>query len=84
MSNLDLTDRKSGVLEWELWQVVENDRYPFSPRVLTLRGILRLYARTDKETESWYKIAMAKSSRVALTVTIRAHRTAEPTSPPTG
>jgi hypothetical protein len=33
-------DNQTGVLEKELRDIVENDRYPLSPRILTLREIL--------------------------------------------
>jgi hypothetical protein len=38
--NLDLTDDEAAALTQELHDIVENDRYPFSPRIRTLRGIL--------------------------------------------
>ena len=38
--NLDLTHEETGALTQELHDIVENDRYPFSPRIRTLRGIL--------------------------------------------
>jgi hypothetical protein len=38
--NLDLTDEEIAVLTQELHDIVENDRYPFSPRIRTLRAIL--------------------------------------------
>ena len=38
--NLDLTDEETAALTRELHDIVENDRYPFSPRVQTLRAIL--------------------------------------------
>jgi hypothetical protein len=37
---LDLTDDETAALTQELHDIVENDRYPFSPRIRTLRGIL--------------------------------------------
>jgi hypothetical protein len=37
---LDLTDDEAAALTQELHDIVENDRYPFSPRIRTLRGIL--------------------------------------------
>jgi hypothetical protein len=37
---LDLTDEEATALAKELHDIVENDRYPFSPRIRTLRGIL--------------------------------------------
>jgi hypothetical protein len=38
--HLDLTDDEAAALTQELHEIVENDRYPFSPRIRTLRGIL--------------------------------------------
>ena len=38
--NLGLTDEESAALTQELHDIVENDRYPFSLRIRTLRGIL--------------------------------------------
>jgi hypothetical protein len=38
--HLDLSDEEAGALTQELHSIVENDRYPFSPRIRTLRGIL--------------------------------------------
>ena len=38
--NLDLADEETAALIRELHDIVENDRYPFSPRIRTLRGIL--------------------------------------------
>jgi hypothetical protein len=40
MQHLDLTDDEAAALTQELHDIVENDRYPFSPRIRTLRGIL--------------------------------------------
>jgi hypothetical protein len=40
MPHLDLTDDEAAALTQELHDIVENDRYPFSPRIRTLRGIL--------------------------------------------
>ena len=37
---LDLTDGEDAGLICELHNIVENDRYPFSPRIRTLRAIL--------------------------------------------
>jgi hypothetical protein len=37
--HLDLTDDEAAALTQELHDIVENDRYPFSPRVRTLRAI---------------------------------------------
>jgi hypothetical protein len=38
--HLDLTQEETAALTQELHQIVENDRYPFSPRIQTLRAIL--------------------------------------------
>ena len=38
--NLDLSDEETAALTQELHDIVKNDRYPFSPRIRTLRAIL--------------------------------------------
>jgi hypothetical protein len=38
--NLELSDEETATLTQELHDIVENDRYPYSPRIRTLRGIL--------------------------------------------
>jgi hypothetical protein len=38
--HLDLTDEETAALVKELADITGNDRYPFSPRIRTLRGIL--------------------------------------------
>jgi hypothetical protein len=40
MPHLDLSDDEAAALTQELHDIFENDRYPFSPRIRTLRGIL--------------------------------------------
>jgi hypothetical protein len=40
--NLQLSDEQTAALTCELHDIVENDRYPFSPRIRTLRGILNM------------------------------------------
>ena len=40
MQHLDLTDDEAAALIQELHDIVENDRYPYSPRIRTLRAIL--------------------------------------------
>jgi hypothetical protein len=40
MKNLELSDAEAEALAWELAWIVDGDRYPFSPRVQTLRAIL--------------------------------------------
>ena len=36
--NLDLTDLQTDVLIRELFQIVQNDRYPLSPRIVAPEG----------------------------------------------
>jgi len=38
--HLDLSDEKTAALTQELHDIVESDKYPFSPRIHTLRAIL--------------------------------------------
>jgi hypothetical protein len=38
--HLDLSDEEAAALTQELHDIVENDRYPLSPRIRTLRAIL--------------------------------------------
>jgi hypothetical protein len=38
--HLDLTDEETAALTKELADITGNDRYPFSPRIQTLRAIL--------------------------------------------
>jgi hypothetical protein len=40
MQHLDLSDDEAGALAQESQGIVEDDRYPFSERIRTLRGIL--------------------------------------------
>jgi hypothetical protein len=37
--NLELTDEQAEALIRELSQIIDNDRYPFSPRIRTLKEI---------------------------------------------
>jgi hypothetical protein len=37
--NLELTDEEAATLERELRNIIDNDRYPFSPRIRTLQEI---------------------------------------------
>jgi hypothetical protein len=43
--NLHLTDDQAELLLAELDRVIENDRYPFSPRITALREIRAMLAR---------------------------------------
>jgi hypothetical protein len=38
--HLDLSDEEAAALARELHDIIERDRYPFSPRIQTLRAIL--------------------------------------------
>jgi hypothetical protein len=40
MQHIDLTDEEAAALIKELADITGNDRYPFSPRIQTLRAIL--------------------------------------------
>ena len=40
--NLELSDEQAAALEKELRDIIENDRYPFSSRIRTLREILQM------------------------------------------
>ena len=44
--HLDLTDEETSALRNLLTQTIENDRYPLSPRIQTLRGILAKFGRS--------------------------------------
>jgi hypothetical protein len=50
MQHLDLSDDEATALTQELHDIVENDRYPFSPRIQALRVILaKLRPETARE-----------------------------------
>ena len=51
MMNLELCDEETEVLLRELNEIVENDRFQFSPRIRTLRGI-RNKIRPEPKAES--------------------------------
>jgi hypothetical protein len=38
--NLELTDEEAASLEKELRDIIDDDRYPLSPRIRTLKAIL--------------------------------------------
>jgi hypothetical protein len=40
--NLDLNDAQTEVLTRELHSIIQNDRYPLSPRIVALKEILAL------------------------------------------
>ena len=43
--HLDLTDEETSALRSLLTKTIENDRYPLSPRIQTLRGILAKFGQ---------------------------------------
>ena len=46
--HLELSDEETATLTQELHDIVENDRYPFSPRIRMLRAILAKPLRLSK------------------------------------
>jgi hypothetical protein len=62
-----LSDEQAAALERELHDIVENDRYPFSPRIRTLREILHMIrpepARESLPTIRHYEPPRAKRRR---------------------
>ena len=50
--NLELTDEQTTAMIRELSQIIENDRYPFSPRTRTLKEI-RAKLRWEPAREPW-------------------------------
>jgi hypothetical protein len=46
---LDLTDEEAAALLRELNNIIENDRYPLSPRIRTLRGIRAKFPTAPRE-----------------------------------
>jgi hypothetical protein len=49
---LDLTDEEAAALLRELNKIIENDRYPLSPCIRTLRGILAKFGPIGPATPS--------------------------------
>ena len=47
--NVELSDGETAALTQELHDTVENDRYPFSPRIRTLRGLAKLRPEPARE-----------------------------------
>jgi hypothetical protein len=48
--HLELTDEQAAALERELSNIVDNDRYPLSPRIRTLQAILnKIRPETKRE-----------------------------------
>jgi hypothetical protein len=48
--NLQLNDEQTAALERELSNIVQNDRYPLSPRIRTLQAILNKF-RPERKPE---------------------------------
>jgi hypothetical protein len=46
---LDLTDEEAAALLRELNNIIENDRYPLSPRIRMLRGIRAKFPTAPRE-----------------------------------
>ena len=69
MQHLDLTDDEAAALTQELHDIVENDRYPFSPRIRTLRGILaKLKPEPVREPNVYAPPRVVARKRVAQTM----------------
>jgi hypothetical protein len=65
--NLDLSDKEAAGLAQELHEIVENDRYPFSPRIRTLRAILaKLRPEPVREGLSLAQASIPKGSTQPL------------------
>jgi hypothetical protein len=61
--HLDLSDEETAALTQELHNIVENDRYPFSPRIRTLRAILaKLRPEPVREGLSFAQASIPKGS----------------------
>jgi hypothetical protein len=62
--HLDLTDEETAALIRELYDIIESDRYPFSPRIRTLREILnKLEAAAPLPPPKVYAPPRAKAAR---------------------
>jgi hypothetical protein len=62
--SLDLTDEQTALLEKELSRIIQNDRYPLSPRIVALKEILRKL-RPEPEREPFPLAAGITSRRVS-------------------
>jgi hypothetical protein len=60
--HLDLSDEETATLTQELHDIVENDRYPFSPRIRTAEG----HSRQAQTRAGAQAFAAAESLRVAV------------------
>jgi hypothetical protein len=50
--NLELNDVQTKALIRELSQIVQNDRYPLSPRIVALKEILGAHRRVSRRVNS--------------------------------
>ena len=65
--HLDLSDEETAALTQELHDIVENDRYPFSPRIRTLRAILaKLRPEPVREGLSFAQASISEGSTQPL------------------
>ena len=58
--NLELTEVQKEALIRELSRIVQNDRYPLSPRIVALKEILGMM-RPEPEREPWPEVLRAPS-----------------------
>jgi hypothetical protein len=70
---LDLSDEETAALTQELHDIVENDRYPFSHRIRTLRAILSKF-RPEPAREPLPRPKVYAPTRAVLTRKRRAGR----------
>jgi hypothetical protein len=70
--NLDLTDDETAALERLLSDAIDRDRYPLSPRIKTLRGILAKIRRNRNANPCRHPDIMNRRGRAAL-ATMRAY-----------
>jgi hypothetical protein len=47
--NLELNDAQAGALTRELHSIIQNDRYPLSPRIVALKAILAMMQLEPKQ-----------------------------------
>jgi hypothetical protein len=66
MQHLELSDQEAAALIKEIADIIGNDRYPFSPRIQTLRAILaKLRPEPAREPLPPTKVFAAASKRAA-------------------
>jgi hypothetical protein len=80
--HLDLSDEEAAALTQELHDIVENDRYPFSPRIRTLRAILaKLRPERVREGLSFAQAPIPEGIDAALAAAEGVRATASRPSP---